>query len=61
MDLNLIDFSREEYEAIASQISSADSPVGIDAKHTHIVIIHLLRDIQRRLERLEQAGRGEVN
>ena len=28
--------------------------VGIDAKKTHILILHALRDIQTRLERLEK-------
>ncbi len=45
---------QEEYERIAREISSADSVVGIDAKRTHIMILHLLEDIQQRLQRLEQ-------
>lgn len=46
--------SREDYDRIAGEIASTDSVVGIDAKKTHVLIIHLLEDIQRRLERLER-------
>ncbi len=44
----------EEYERIGREIESADSPVGIDARKTHILILHKLNEIQERLERLEQ-------
>lgn len=40
---------------IAAMIASDTSPVGIDAKKTHVLIIEMLEDIQRRLERLERA------
>ncbi|MBI1222686.1 MAG: hypothetical protein GC180_08800 [Bacteroidetes bacterium] len=46
--------SPEEYERIGKEIESADSPVGIDARKTHIFILHKLNDIIERLERLEQ-------
>jgi hypothetical protein len=49
-----MDISHEEYDQIATEIASEDSVVGIDAKKTHVVIIHALRDIQQRLERLER-------
>ena len=49
-----MDIPQEEYERIAREISSADSVVGIDAKRTHVMILHLLEDIQRRVQRLEQ-------
>lgn len=45
---------QDEFDRIAAEIASADSVVGIDAKKTHIMILHLLEDIQRRLQRLEQ-------
>lgn len=45
---------KEEYEAIARALASADSPVGIDAKHTHVLILHALSRIERRLADLEQ-------
>ena len=38
---------------IEEEISSEDSPVGIDAKHTHVLILHKLLEIEARLERLE--------
>ncbi|MEQ1905244.1 MAG: hypothetical protein ABL888_13735 [Pirellulaceae bacterium] len=44
----------KDYETIAEYIQSADSPVGIDAKKTHVYIIHTLHDIQTRLAALEQ-------
>ena len=40
--------------AIEALISSEASPVGIDAKKTHIIIISKLVQIEQRLERLEQ-------
>lgn len=42
-----------EYEKIAADIHSDTSPVGIDAKKTHIYIIHLLEKIEARLEKVE--------
>jgi len=44
----------EEYEEIARSLSSAESPVGIDAKHTHVMILHALERIERRLSELER-------
>ncbi|CAN5599329.1 hypothetical protein BH23BAC4_BH23BAC4_00170 [soil metagenome] len=45
---------RERYEEIARQIASAESPVGIDAEKTHVVILHLLLDLNARLARIEE-------
>ena len=42
------------YEEIAKVIHSDKSPVGIDAKKTHILILNKLQEITDRLERLEQ-------
>lgn len=42
-----------EYRALAEALASDESPVGIDAKKTHVVILHLLLDLQDRLARLE--------
>lgn len=50
----MFDIPREEYEAIAAKIESSTSPVGIDAKMTHILILHLLQRLDARLERLER-------
>jgi len=44
---------QEQYEAIAREIHSDSSPVGIDAKKTHILILQKLINIEKRLERLE--------
>jgi hypothetical protein len=49
-----VEISRTEYDRIAMEIASEDSVVGIDAKKTHVMILHALRDIQQRLERLER-------
>ena len=43
-----------EYAAIAAALASAESPVGIDAKHTHVLILHALDRIERRLAALER-------
>lgn len=43
----------EAYRTLAEALASDDSPVGIDAKKTHVMILHLLLDIQDRLGRLE--------
>lgn len=43
----------ERYSEIEAAIASDASPVGIDAKKTHIVILHMLERIEARLDRLE--------
>ncbi|GAB4255104.1 MAG: hypothetical protein Kow0079_11820 [Vicingaceae bacterium] len=43
----------ETYEAIAQLIHSDNSPVGIDAKKTHILILSKLLELSERMERLE--------
>ncbi len=42
-----------DYRKIEKLIASDDSPVGIDAKKTHIIILHKLLRIEARLEKLE--------
>ena len=49
-----MDIPQDEYERIASEITSDSSPVGIDAKKTHVMILHKLMEIERRLAKLEQ-------
>ena len=49
-----MEIDKESYERISDMINSDDSPVGIDAKKTHIYIIHKLEQIEKRLEALEQ-------
>ena len=57
MDTNI---DQETYKRIEQLIGSADSPVGIDAKKTHVLILHKLTQIEQRLARLEQqSGRAD--
>ena len=49
----MTEIPRQEYEKIAEKISSDQSPVGIDAKKTHIIILHKLQEIDERLRRIE--------
>ena len=41
------------FNSIEGEISSETSPVGIDAKKTHIIILHKLQEIEARLKRIE--------
>ena len=43
-----------DYERIAQLIHSDASPVGIDAKRTHVMIVHMLERLEQRLARLEE-------
>lgn len=43
-----------DYAELIEKLGSPDSPVGIDAKYTHAVIIEYLRQITARLDRLER-------
>lgn len=47
------DVPEDSYREIEAMIASDDSPVGIDAKKTHILILHKLLELERRLDRLE--------
>jgi len=55
------DVPASAYGEIEELIASEDSPVGIDAKKTHVIIIHKLMQIEDRLERLERLVAGEEN
>ena len=48
------DIDTKTYEEIAKLIHSDESPVGIDAKKTHILILNKLQELSDRLERMEQ-------
>jgi hypothetical protein len=48
------EIEKEEYEKIAEMIHSDSSPVGIEAKKTHILILHKLMEIEKRLDALEK-------
>jgi hypothetical protein len=49
-----VDIPEESYDEIASTIFSAASPVGIDAKKTHVMILYQLEQIERRMRRIEE-------
>lgn len=51
--MNELNIDPAVYDAIARQIASEESVVGIDAKKTHILILHLLMEMQKGLERME--------
>ncbi|MEM9723760.1 MAG: hypothetical protein AAGA10_31160 [Bacteroidota bacterium] len=51
MNLNI---EKEVYDRIAQEIHSDKSPVGIDAKKTHIIILQKLLALEERLERMEK-------
>jgi len=53
MNLEVEDAKKQEIEKV---ISSEDSPVGIDAKKTHIIIINKLVEIEKRLDKLEKSA-----
>ncbi|GAB1445951.1 hypothetical protein MASR2M41_16910 [Flammeovirgaceae bacterium] len=44
----------ENFKLIAQLIQSDDSPVGIDAKKTHVIILNKLQELCERMERIEQ-------
>lgn len=50
MNLNI---PKKQYEEILKQIKSDDSPVGIDAGKTHVLILYKLMQIEQRIESLE--------
>ena len=52
-------FDKETYDQIAEIIHSDESPVGIDAKKTHILILHKLGEIEKRLDALEKQSKSE--
>lgn len=43
-----------DYKRIESEIASDESPVGIDAKKTHVMILAKLESIERRLDQIER-------
>ncbi len=51
MNLEVENGIKAEIEKV---ITSEDSPVGIDAKKTHIIIISKLVEIEKRLDTLEK-------
>ena len=54
MPNNDLHVPEDDYARIGDQLASADSPVGIDAKKTHVIIIHKLLEIEERLASIER-------
>ncbi len=48
------EIEKSTYDEIAKVIHSDASPVGIDAKKTHILILNKLQELSERLGRIEQ-------
>lgn len=51
---HLIPKDHPEYEAIGKLIQSKESVVGIDARHTHILIIKKLLELEKKLTAIEK-------
>ena len=45
---------KEEYDQILEWINSDDSVVGIDARETHIIIIHKLMMLEKKVSKLSK-------
>lgn len=50
----LISKDHPDYEAIGEYIQSKESVVGIDARHTHIIIIKKLLELKKKIASLEK-------
>jgi hypothetical protein len=49
-----MEIEKANYDRIAAEIHSDQSPVGIDAKKTHILILHKLEQIQQQLDDIQR-------
>lgn len=59
----LIAKENPDYDEIGNCISSKESVVGIDARHTHIIIIKKLIQLEEKLEKLDKklkAGKSKA-
>jgi hypothetical protein len=54
MDMNINQIDTTTYQQITAAITSKDSVVGIDAVHTHILIIKKLMQIEEQLQKMQQ-------
>jgi hypothetical protein len=57
MQIEPLNASKAEFQAVIDRISLPDSPVGIDAQYTHAIIITYLQNISQRLDSLEETLR----
>lgn len=51
---HLISKKDPAYEAIGNYIQSKESVVGIDARHTHIIIINKLLELEKKINAIEK-------
>lgn len=49
-----MEMSKEEFERLENLIKSEESVVGFDAKKTHVIILHKLEQIEKRLAEIEE-------
>ncbi len=49
-----VNVPEERYREIVNGIANEQSPVGIDAKKTHVMILYMLEEIDKRLARVEE-------
>ncbi len=49
----IMNIPENDYERIAAMIHSDSSPVGIDAKKTHIMLLYMVEQMQAKLEQME--------
>ena len=60
MNTRINNVPQELYEGIKKEITNKDSVVGIDALHTHILIINRLIQIEAKLDALNEKI-GKIN
>lgn len=49
-----MNIDEKTYQEIADMINSDESPVGIDAKKTHIYIIHKLHELEKKMDAMQE-------
>jgi hypothetical protein len=54
IEKQLIKKDNPEYQIIGDAIKSVESVVGIDAKHTHILIISKLLELDKKLDKISK-------
>ena len=50
--IELNNIPEETYQVLEKIIKSDDSPVGIDATKTHVLILHRLIELEKKLDKL---------
>jgi len=55
-----LDLPQATYDRIKQAIESDDSPVGIDAQKAHVIILHKLIELEKRLDRIEERMEGDA-